>query len=118
MPPTAALGTLLSTRQLLIQRTTWHPNRAPYFVYTFPGRTQIYGLESIEMKACSGYDRNASSFVDWYARVTNCAWIAGQLLRHYSPDLEVFRVMGATADGAGGHTGNGGEPTNLAEMAK
>lgn len=44
--------------------------------------------------------------------------IAGQLLRHYSPDLEVFRVVGVTAAGSDGRIGNNGEGDGLKEMAR
>lgn len=42
----------------------------------------------------------------------------GQLLRHYSPDLEVFRVLGATSGSTRGRMVEGGELLNLVEMAR
>lgn len=46
----------------------------------------------------------------------------GQLLRHYSPDLEVFRVLGgktSTAAATGEVTGMSiGEPAKFSEMAR
>lgn len=44
--------------------------------------------------------------------------IAGQLLRHYSPDLEVLRVVGVTATGSVGRVDNNGERASLKEMAR
>lgn len=44
--------------------------------------------------------------------------IAGQLLRHYSPDLEVFRVVSATASGSDGRVYNSGQQASLKEMAR
>lgn len=42
----------------------------------------------------------------------------GQLLRHYSPDLEVFRVLGATSGSTSGRMVGGGELADLASMAR
>lgn len=44
--------------------------------------------------------------------------IAGQLLRHYSPDLEVLRVVGVTATGSDGRVDNSGERASLKEIAR
>eukprot|EP00904_Undaria_pinnatifida_P012700 jgi/Undpi1/8560/HiC_scaffold_25.g11025.m1 len=44
--------------------------------------------------------------------------ISGQLLRHYSPDLEVLRVVGATKDSTTGRLGCTGERANLLDMAR
>ncbi len=42
----------------------------------------------------------------------------GQLLRHYSPDLEVFRVLGATSGSTIGCMVGGGELADLVDMAR
>lgn len=42
----------------------------------------------------------------------------GQLLRHYSPDLEVFRVLGATPGCTSGRMVGGGELADLSSMAR
>eukprot|EP00903_Cladosiphon_okamuranus_P008573 g8224.t1 len=42
----------------------------------------------------------------------------GQLLRHYSPDLEVFRVLGATSGSTSGRMVGGGELMDLVDMAR
>ena len=62
--------------------------------------------------------------------ISRPSWPTGQLLRHYSPDLEVFRVLvnsininiksvvGARITGVASDMGNVGDPVNLAEMAR
>ena len=42
----------------------------------------------------------------------------GQLLRHYSPDLEVFRVLGATSGSSSGRIIGGGKLVDLVDMAR
>lgn len=42
----------------------------------------------------------------------------GQLLRHYSPDLEVFRVLGATSCNTSGRIVGVGENVDLVDMAR
>ena len=42
----------------------------------------------------------------------------GQLLRHYSPDLEVFRVLGAKPGSTTGRVVGGGELADLVDMAR
>lgn len=47
-----------------------------------------------------------------------CFVTAGQLLRHYSPDLEVFRVLGATSSSTSGRIDGVGELADLVDMAR
>lgn len=44
--------------------------------------------------------------------------MAGQLLRHYSPDLEVFRVVGATPGSTSGRIVGGQELVDLVDIAR
>ncbi|CAM9307161.1 unnamed protein product [Ectocarpus sp. 12 AP-2014] len=87
------------------------------------GQTDAKGEEEREREAQASLEDEpakdegqAPGFVRLQCAISDA--ITGQLLRHYSPDLEVFRVLGATPGSTSGRMVGGGEHADLASMAR
>ncbi|CAM9334401.1 unnamed protein product [Ectocarpus sp. 4 AP-2014] len=87
------------------------------------GKTDVNGEEEREREARASLkdepaedEGQAPGFVRLLCAISDA--ITGQLLRHYSPDLEVFRVLGATPGSTSGRMVGGGELADLASMAR
>lgn len=70
----------------------------------------------VRTMACMVSTSQAPGFMRLLCAISDAT--TGQLLRHYSPDLEVFRVLGATPGSTSGRVVGGGEVADLASMAR